>query len=199
MLCPSLISEARAILDTDKIKELTKTVTCVDTYLRCVNALKCAANLAHHGLLGSMDRLWLYDFDLSPVPSQHLTSLASSVTRCLSIGNVSGCDLVSILNIIKFYDLHIHRQTLGREETQALVQAMESRVVRVMLVDAVTMDIDALAEYSGQGVCKSIVLCQYTVDTCKEELMTWARRRNWSVVTHRGDYYCLPTMKEPKK
>ena len=50
-----------------------------------------------------MDTLWLLDVDLSPVPAQHLASLALCVTFRLSIRNVSGCDLVSILTSLIFY------------------------------------------------------------------------------------------------
>ena len=74
----------------------------------------------------------------------------------LHISNVSGCDLVSLLTSLKCQELIIHRQTLGREETQALVRAMESDVERVRLNVEVTLDIEALTEYSGQGVCRRV-------------------------------------------
>ena len=41
------------------------------------------------------------------------------------------------------------RQSLGREETQALVQAMESRTEDVFLSGEVTLDMEALSDYSG--------------------------------------------------
>ena len=79
-----------------------------------------AANLAHHGLLGSVKSLGLHDVDLSPVPAQHLASLASCVTWDLHINNVTGCDLVSLLSLgPKCQEMYI-RQSLGREETLAL-------------------------------------------------------------------------------
>ena len=109
--------------------------------------MKCAASLAHHGLLGSVRDLDLILVDLSPVPAQHLASLASCVTRRLNIEKVSGCDLVSLLSSLKCGNLTIYDQSLGREETQALVQAMESRVEKVELGNEVTLDIDTLIEY----------------------------------------------------
>ena len=109
--------------------------------------LMCAASLAHHGLLYSVARLDLRDVDLSPVPAQHLASLASCVTRELSIRNVSGCDMVSILTSVKCQELHIRWQSLGREETKALVQAMETRVEKLILGEMVTLDPEALDEY----------------------------------------------------
>ena len=183
-----MISEARAILDTDKIKELTqtvifKTVKFEDEYRGCVNAVMCASSLAYHGLLVSVDRLWLCNVDLSPVPAQHLSSLVSCVSRRLHIQNVSGCDLVSILDSgsVKCDDLTIRRQSLGREETQALVQAMESGVEVMVLWSEVTLDIEALAEYSGQGECKEVVLIWDTRDRYRREMKTWARSKNWIV------------------
>ena len=38
-----------------------------------------AADLAHHGLLGSLRELHLVNRDLSPIPTEHLASLASCV------------------------------------------------------------------------------------------------------------------------
>ena len=90
--------------------------------------------------------------------------LCPCVTCHLHIRNVKGCDLVSILTSLKCGDLVISNQSLGREETRVLVQAMESRVEKVELGDVVrprdevTLDIEALTEYSGQGVCREVQL-----------------------------------------
>ena len=177
-----MILEARAILDTAKIERLTERVR---SPLGNVNSdimnLKWGARLAHHGLLNSVVRLNLYNVDLSPVPAQHLASLASCVTRSLSIRRVSGCDLVSLLSSLKCENLRIISRSLGREETQALVEAMESGVEWVELEDEVTLDMKALAEYSGQGVCREVELYYDTADRYSEELVTWARSRNWRV------------------
>jgi len=130
--------------------------------------------------------LVLCNVDLSPVPAHHLASLASCVTSTLCIRNVSGCDLGTLLTFIKCQRLQIKRQSLGREETQALVQAMESHVEKVELGfgDSVTLDIEALTEYSGQGVCSRVVLWDDTVPRYREEMRTWASSRNW-----RFDFY----------
>ena len=150
--------------------------------------MKFAASLAHHGLLRAACNLWLNDVDLISVPTQHMVSLASFVTNNLQIINVSGCDLVSLLPRVKCKRLDIITQSLGREETQALVQAMESGVKWVML-DEATLDMEAITEYSGQGVCKRLGHTTYTntrydTDTAarqREELRTWVRSRNWRV------------------
>ena len=142
----------------------------------------CAASLAHHGLLSSVNELYLRDVDLSPVAAQHMASLTSCVpTDLILIINVSGFGLVSLLSTAKCTELGIFRQSLEREETWALVQAMESRVKMVWL-DTVTLDIETLTEYSGQGVCREVWLMDDTAATYREEMRTWARSRKWRLM-----------------
>ena len=57
-----------------------------------------AADLAHHGLLGCLRELHLVKLDLSPVPAEHLASLASCVRGTFSIVDTNVCDLASVLN-----------------------------------------------------------------------------------------------------
>ena len=147
--------------------------------------IRCAASLAYHGLFGDVMRLEMEDVNLSPVPTMHLASLTSSVTLGLSIKNVSGCDFLSILTSLGCTDVAIINQGLGREETQALVQVMEKKgswwigFEILNLGDNVTLDIETLVEYSGQGRCKEITLSNETLVRYSEELRTWARSRNW--------------------
>ena len=144
-------------------------------------AISCAASLAHHGLLGSMQRMVLRDVDLTSVPAEHLASLASSVTFSVCIQNVSGCDLITILDSVKSRLLSIRSQSLDSEETQALVRAMDSRVEEVWLYEEVTLDIRELMEYNGQGKCRRVDCYCDTRDRYREQLRTWATSRNWEV------------------
>ena len=141
----------------------------------------CAASLAHHRLLGSVKDMSLDDVDLTSVPAEHLASLASSVTGRVYIENVSGCDLVTILDSVKSRVLDIRSQSLGSKKTQALVHAMESRVEWVELNGGVTLDIRDLIEYNGQGKCRQMECFRDTADRYKEQLRTWATSRNWEV------------------
>ena len=93
---PSLILETRGILDTDKFKRLigrVKDLFSGGLYARkwtMVNdGFMCAASLAHHGLLDSVDSMKMQEVDLSPVPSQHLVSLTSCVTDTLCVLRIS--------------------------------------------------------------------------------------------------------------
>ena len=66
------------------------------------------------------------------------------------------------LTNLKCKYLFIYRQSLGREETRALVQAMESGVEDITLGGGVTLDMETLAEFSGQKMCKEVALQRYS-------------------------------------
>ena len=167
----------RAILDKDIIMRV---ITRCKRIRNCLNdsALVCGASLAHHGLLGELERLKLHD-DLSFVPAQHLASLVSCVTERVNIGNVSGCDLVSIFTSLKCRILVIKNQSLGKAETGALVHAMESGVESVTLGvlgdTEVTLDIGVLTKYNGIGRCREVTLYGGTAARYREEIKAWAR------------------------
>ena len=161
--------------------------------------LVCAASLAHHGLLSSVHELTLRDVDLSPVAAQHMASLTSCVTSSLYIENISGYEMVSLLTNLKCEELVINDQILESEETQALVRSMESGVEKVGLEFGVTLDIEALTEYSGQGRCRGMEL-EVSTDTAarySEELRTWAKSRNWRL-EYDEDNVLLKIMTEEK-
>ena len=81
------------------------------------------------------------------------------------------------------------------------MQAMESGVKKAWLgfknvkqEYEVTLDIKALAEYSGQGVCRYSELQDDTAARYREELRTWARSRNWRFLFnfYQKFYYLFP-------
>ena len=115
-----------------------------------------ASSLAHYGLLGSSKWMLLHNVDLSKIPAQRLTSLASRVKNLVNIRNASCCDLVSL-----FASLKRGLQSLGREVTQGLVQeGMALGFKNVKQDYELTLDIKALTEYSGQGVCSIKTQCR---------------------------------------
>ena len=127
-----------------------------------------AAALAHHGLLDNIDCVNLVEVDLSTVPAQHLVSLISNVTRSVLISyNVRGCDLLTLIDSVKSEQLLIFGQSLGREETVALMRAMDSGLERLVLYEVKTRDVggrrrgrrrgrlkEALVEYSRHMKCR---------------------------------------------
>ena len=58
---------------------------------------------------------------------------------------------------------------------------MESGVAEVRMGGKLFLDIEALSEYSGQGICKGMVLTRDTAARYREELRTWARSKKWRV------------------
>ena len=155
-----------------------------------LQVITSAASLAHQGLLGSVEHLWLWD-DLTSVPPEHLASLVSSVTRSVIIKNVRGCVLLTILDSVKSRWLEFYKQSLGSEETEALVQAMESRLKEVWLDYKVTLDIRDLMEYSGQGKCREVRGYYDTAPRYREQLRTWATSRNWEVPRDNYDHLLI--------
>ena len=184
---------AGGILEPGQIQSLTERIRGVLSFGDGdITIVTCGAALAHHGLLGPVANLDLSNVDVSEVPAQHLASLASCVTSFLRIENViGGQQIVSLLTNLKCDGLSIDRQSLGREETQALVQAMLSGVEWVSLWEKVTLDVEAPAEYSGQGVCRQVRLFGDTAARYKEELRTWASNRNWRVTADTDDLFII--------
>ena len=153
--------------------------------------ITCAASLVHHGVLRSVRRIGLVRVDLTSVPTEHLASLVSSVRGSVTIKNVSGCDLVTILDSVKSKALNISNQSLGSEETQALVQAMESHVEKVELDCKVTLDIKILMEFNGQGKCREVGCDSDTANRYREQLRAWATSRNWEVTHEIDDWFII--------
>jgi len=178
-------AEAGGILDTNKIERLTERFRKVfeegSIYMEKIDVLTCGASLANHGLLNSVKDMRLLSVDLSQVPTEVMASLVSCVTRSITILNVTGCDMVSLLSSLKCQWLSIEGHSLGREDTRALVRAMESQVETVTLWRGVTLDIEVLVEYSGQGLCRRVGLWVDTAERYREDLRTWTKRRNWKV------------------
>ena len=50
---------------------------------------------------------------------------------------------------------------------------------------------EALAEYSGQGLCSEVSLWGDTAARYREELRTWARSRNWKVRMDKGKLFVV--------
>ena len=151
-------------------------------FLDYISLIKSAALLAHHGMLGSLENIWLRSMTLASVPADHLASLVSSVTGTVRISFVI-CHqggLIPLLNSIKCDTLHISSQTLGREETQALVRAMESNVkwLEMGYGGSVHLDIKALTQYTGEGRCEQVELWGDTGNRYMTEVERWAKMSN---------------------
>ena len=98
-----------------------------------------------------------------------------------------GCDkIVTIFESVQSKTLYISNQNLSSGETRALVQAMETHVELVRLGYGVTLDIEALTKYSGQGKCRSLDLQLLGLEDIaakiKEHLGQWCtENNNWII------------------
>ena len=127
------------------------------------------------------------EVDLTSVPPDHWAALASWVTwSSVSILQVSGIGLTSFLSKVKCQSLGFPDQRLDREETQALVQAMESGV-ELLHLHSVTLEMETLVTYSGQGQCRQVSIFYHGGGpemwrvNMKEPLKGWAVSRDWAV------------------
>ena len=167
-----IVLESRGILTLDVFGSLAERVKTgmIRRNPSNLSEITCATTLAHYGLLGSVVEVVVCDVDLTSVPAEHLASLASTVTAKFSIKNVSGCDLATILKSVKCERVDICRQSLGHEETQALVRAMETSVNCVGLGVEVTLDMSVLVKYNGQGKCQRVECQRDTMFRYREQL-----------------------------
>ena len=176
----SFSKETRGILQFDMVETLAQRVRDVlmdgDNNLT-LEDLTLVASMAEHGLLGFLDSMVLKDLDLSTIPTDQLAPLFSSVTRRVDFWNISGCG--PFMDILKCDVVGVFGQSLGTEETRALVRAMETRVRMVTLGGCVTLDTEALLQYSGQGRCGKLAWSYQT--EAEEELRLWAFRKKWTV------------------
>ena len=182
--------ETRGILHTEVIENLSQMVRGMLRKLPDVPEITCAASLAHHGLLGPVASMKLHYVDLTSVPEAHLAALVSSVTRSVYIQHV-GRGLVTILDNVTCAELYLSGQSLDREETGALMRAMDTRVEELTLEGgwlSLVLAMAALTESSGQGMCRVVTCYEDTAARHREELGAWARSRNWEV-TQDNDYF----------
>ena len=127
-------------------------------------------------------KAFLRNVDLRSVPDENLASLVSCVNMTCEIQNVKNCNI--ILASVKSKHLYILNQNLTSEETRTLVKAMESKVETVglghyvghYLGGSVTLDMAALAQYSGQGKCEAVYCGQIFFDKYEAELRSWVNR-----------------------
>ena len=189
-----LISVHKGILDSGEIQHLVSRIKDElkeAIYTENLALLTSAAALAYRGLLKDVEEVFLHEVNLSTIPTDHLISLMSSVTDTFDIyDNVTGCDLVTILDSLQCNEIGLGFNDLGKEEeAQALVRAMESRVERLYIHDTLGMDIHVrnLTEYSGQGRCR-VLECKGVTDVffCYE-LIKWASKTEWHFLRHQDE------------
>ena len=115
-----------------------------------------AALLAQEEYLTSVEYMRIENMDISDIPSDQMDKLASIATERVIIDNMTPASRVSsILASVQCTELLLRNMKLSEENTRALVTAMRDRVQTVVLY-AVTLDIEELTQYDGQGRCREL-------------------------------------------
>ena len=137
-----------------------------------------------------VEYLNIRDISIRDIPRDQMEKLASIVTRRVWIDNMTHTEqLGSILASVKCTQLGLVRMDLSDTETRALVTAMRDRVQTVVLYNGVTLFIEELTKYVGQGCCIGIGLLGDTRTRYGDRLRRWAADNRWRVT--RDDGVCL--------
>ena len=155
---------------------------------------KTAALLAWEGHLTLVENMRIMNISIRDIPWDHMEKLASIVTGRVWIDNMTHTDqLSSILADVKCTWLRLQRMDLSDTETRALVTAIRERAQIVALFSNVTLDVEELTQYDGQGCCSELHVRDDTVTRYGERLRRWAADKGWTVT--RDDDVCLRMMK----
>ena len=135
--------------------------------------IKRAALLAWEGHLTSVECMEIRNMSITDIPRDHMEILASidNVTQANQLGR--------ILASVKCSVLCLRDMELSEEETRALVTAMRDRVEDVWLYEDVTLDIEELTQYDGQGRCRWLVVVGDT--RARDRLRRWAADKGWTL------------------
>ena len=146
-----------------------------------------AALLAQEEYLTSVKCMRIEHMDISDIPSDQMDKLASIVTETVKIENMTPASRVSsILASVQCSVLWLWRMKLSEENTRALVTAMRDRVQTVGLVDGVTLDIEELTQYDGQGRCRELRVWRDTRERYGARLRRLTADKGWTVTGDNG-------------
>ena len=77
--------------------------------------------------------------------------------------------------------LRLYNITLTTAETQNLAVAMVSGVKEVRLGKNVTLGMETLTQYNGQGECEEVELFDNTKERYLDQVKVWARDMDWEI------------------
>ena len=140
--------------------------------------MKRAALLAWEGYLTSVQFMCIENMSITGIPRDQLEKLASIVYRGVWINNMTHPDqLGSILGGVKCPWLSLWNMVLNETSTRALVTAMDW--VKYVWLWEVTLDIEELTQYDGQGRCRWLVVVGDT--RARDRLRRWAADKGWTL------------------
>ena len=121
-------------------------------------------HLVSYGVIESVQNLKL-DLRHPRGNHSHLQKLVQCVTGTIDISNVQPLDatdehynLATLLDAVNCKELQLFAEKLNKEETEALVRAMTSRVeiLHLYLQFMFDLDHDSFSKYNGDGKCKEV-------------------------------------------
>ena len=120
--------------------------------------------------------------NISEISSDNIGKLTSIVTDEVYINNMTPVSqLGAILASVQSEVLSLQNMSLNEENTRALVTAMRARVQSVVLWNNVTLDLELLAAYDGEGRCTRLELRGDTRAKYETRLRRWAGDKVWAV------------------
>ena len=138
-----------------------------------------AASFIHHGYITEVQKMGLVNINLSEVA--HASALADvNVTKVVFIYNVTG-NISALISRIKSHGLVMFQMRLSTEDTAALVQAMLTNVVEVIILGHVELDMDTLLTYDGRGLCGVVRCWNKPWERYGDQLATWGETMGWAV------------------
>ena len=139
-----------------------------------------AALLAQEQYLTSVKCMRIENMDISDIPSDQMDKLASIVTERVWIYNMTPASRVSsILASVQCTELLLRKMKLSKENTRALVTAMTQ--VQTVYLSCVTLDIEELTQYDGQGRCSWLGVYSDMGRRYGARLREWAADKGWRV------------------
>ena len=130
------------------------------------------------GLLTSVQGMELSDINICGEEISQLTLPTFDATVWLS--RLSG-DISQLLPLISCHKLWIWDTDLSRNDTESLVNCLNTNVSELVLWGGATVDISVLCQYNGTGKCQ-YVHCGYdSYERYRGEVTRWAHNMGWKV------------------
>ena len=141
-----------------------------------LSEVRRAALLAWEGYITSVKCLNISNLDITDIPVDQMKKLTSIVTERVCIDDITPLSqLGNILTSVKCLVLSLDNMELCEADTRALVTAMRDRVAAVGLCRGLTLNIEELTKYDGQGQCSVLRVMDHHFRS-----RVWARLKKWA-------------------
>ena len=149
-----------------------------------LSEVKTAARLAWEGQLTAVRNMEIVNIDISDIPNEQIEKLTSNVTERVYIKNMTPNGQINrILASLKnpYGVLWLHGMVLSKADTRLMVTAMRDLLEIVTLYGDMTLDIEEMTKYDGQGHCNTICVADETRRKYGARFRRWAERWKWTV------------------